>query len=94
MATIKDEAHKDALKGVNEAYHSVVIAEAEARRGKVRELIRAISVLDTKILIFRSKVDLIRENLSQEGVDGIDAYLKTIEEKRNMLLLKKKQFLY
>lgn len=93
-AIIKDVAYQESIKKVHEAYNKVIIAEADSRRGKTKELIRAISTLDTKIVIFRARLDVIRHTLSQDGIDKIELYLKKIEQDKETLLYKKKHHTY
>lgn len=96
MGASKDKVYLETVEKNQQAFHELILAEADSRRNKVSSLIRSKAKIDVEVACFKKEYDRISGQLSKEAVDAIDNYLKIIEQKKkdisyekNMLKIKR-----
>lgn len=82
IAASKDKVYLENVEKMQQAFHELILAEAESRRNKVSSLIRAKAKIDVEVECFKKEYARISGQLSQEAVDAINNYLKIIEQKK------------
>lgn len=82
MGASKDNVYLETVEKMQQAFHELILAEADSRRNKVTTLIRSKAKLDAEVACFKKEYERISDQLSQEAVDAIDNYLKIIEQKK------------
>lgn len=96
MGASKDKIYLETVEKTQQAFHELILAEADSRRNKVSSLIRSKAKIDVEVACFKKEYERISGQLSEEAVDVINKYLKIIEQKKkdisnekNMLKIKR-----
>lgn len=90
LAASQDKAYMETVEKMQTAFHELILAEADARRGKTATLIRAMAKIDGEVIRFKREYNRIAEQLAPEARTAIDGYLKIIEQKKKDIAFEKK----
>ena len=85
----KDKVYREIAEKVQDAFHELVLAEADTRREKTAVLIRTMAKMDAELFRFKYEYHRISHQLSPEAILVIDKYLRLIEQKRKDIAFEK-----
>lgn len=89
MAASKDKVYQETVEKMQQAFHELILAEADSRRDKVATLIRSMAKIDGEIVRFKREYARISSQLAPDAVDAINNYLKIIEQKKKDIIYEK-----
>ena len=89
LGAAKDKAFRDALLQVQTAQRKYLIAEAESRRTKVRELVYSIHDIDVATIKFEAIYHKLRPTLSDEAQEPFRKVYENLKQQRIHLVKEK-----
>ncbi len=89
FAASKDKIYLETSEKLQQAFHELIIAEANSRRNKITTLIKSMAKIDCEIIKFKQAYSRIYKQLTLDAIDAINQYLKIIEQKKKDIIREK-----
>lgn len=89
MAASKDKVYVETVEKMQQAFHELILAEADSRRDKVSTLICSMAKIDSEVIRFKREYARVSAQLSPDAVKAIDNYLKIVEQKKKDIVYEK-----
>lgn len=89
MAASKDKAYEESVERVQNAFHTLILADAEARRSKTATLISAMAKIDAELIRFKREYNRIENQLTPEAKQHIEKYIVEIVNKKKDIIQEK-----
>ncbi len=91
LSASKDQAYREAARAMEEAWHDLIIAEADSRRQKSNVLIRALAKIDRELMHFKREYSRIAGKLTAEAQKQLEQYIRDAEQYRKDIIFEKNQ---
>lgn len=87
LGYVKDKALCECIRRIETANRELLVVEAEGRRKKSNEIIKAIQKMDIEILKFERTFNPLKSELSPEAVKSVEDILSNLKKSVKLLLV-------